>query len=138
LVLRGQEVAVPHLSAGVREVLAQDDVRRQIGIQRAEAVAEPGSEAGHGDSSGAGVHGEDGLEVLEDVGVERPNDAEVVGDLAEVGEKLADLEAAFAVLLERERRREEGLVGAFAEALATDRLAVVRFQAWLIVEGIDM
>ena len=70
LVDRRQEAAVPDLRAGVRHVLAEHHVRRQRGVERAQAIAEPGTQARHRHGGRAGVHGEDGLKMLDDVGVQ--------------------------------------------------------------------
>ena len=104
---RRQEAAVPDLRPGVRQVLAEHDVRRQIRVERSQPMADPGSQAGQRHRRRPGVHGQHRLEVLDDVGVHRPDHAELVGHRAEAGKQLADQEARLAVALEPERRSQE-------------------------------
>ena len=138
--LAGQEAAVPHLRAGVGQVLGQDHVGRQVGVERAEPVAEPGAEARQRHGGRAGVHGEGCLEMLDDVGVQRADHAQLVGHLAQPHEEIADGQPGSARGLELEAGPQQGqgfgLVGPQAEG--RDRLAVAPPQLELGIEGVDM
>jgi hypothetical protein len=59
----------------------QDDEGRQVGVDRAEAVADPGAEAGTAADLVAGLHVGDGGLVVDGLGVHRPDDAQVVDAL---------------------------------------------------------
>jgi len=64
--------------------------------------------------------------VIRDVRVHRADDADVVGVLRGVGEQLADFQAALAILLELERRRERGPGSALGAEAASQ--AIQRFE----------
>ncbi len=117
LKVAGQDAAGP-LAGGDGLHLAalagghEDDEAGQVVGFRAESVEDPGAHAGAAGDDGAGVHEGVGGIVVDLLGPHGADDADVVGDAADVGEERADLLSGFAEFL-------EGMLGAEAgEALA--------------------
>ena len=135
---RRQERAIPNLRAGVRQMLGEHDIRRQIRILRPESVADPRSQARKRNRGAAGVHGEDGLEVFDDVGVQRPDHAEIVGEFAEAREQLADHQARLPSRRELERRAQQRLIRRPSEIDRRHHLARISQEPRLVVKRIDM
>ncbi len=138
-----QEVRRPHLAARVGRVRGQDQERRQIAVERAQPVADPGTDARPGKVERAGVHAQGGVVMVGVVAVHRADDADVVHAAGDVGKQLADLGAALAVRLEAPLRfLEEQLLVAGPVArfrmIQGHLLAVVGMQAGFGVEGIDV
>src|SRR5580698_7673456 len=80
----GKKVAVPDLRAAIRRVLAQNDIRRKIRVERSQAEAEPCPDAGQRDRRRARMHRQHRLKMLDDVGVQAPHDTESVRHAAEM------------------------------------------------------
>ena len=88
-----------HLSAFARGH-QHHEAGQVIGV-RAQAVEHPGAHAGASRDDGAGIHQGVGGVVIDLLGPHGADDADVVGDAADVGEQRADLLAGFAEFLER-------------------------------------
>ncbi len=138
LVHRRQKVAVEHLRAGIRQVLGQHDVRRQVGIKRTQRVADPGADARQWHGRRTGVHGQRGLKVFDDVGVHRANDAQIVGHPPQLREELAHFDPRRAVTDELERRGHQLGVWVAAQLVRGQFLALIAGQPRLGVERIDV
>ncbi len=105
-----------------------------------EPVGDPRPHAGALQAAVAAVHQHERRLMVGHVGVHRADDAHVVDvPLGRAGEELADLDAALAVLLERERRAQ-GRAGLAlgAEGRPGKRLAVVLRQQRLGIKGVDL
>ena len=133
-----KKIAVPHLRAAIGGMLAEDDIRRQIGVERAQAEAEPGPDAGQGDRGRTGVHRQHRLKMLDDVGVQAADHAQFVGHARQMRKQLADRQARLAVTREAERRRHQGEVVDAPQMDGRDAFAVVDRQAGLRIERVDM
>ena len=73
------------------------------------------------------------------VGNHRANDAKVVRVLANVPEELTDIDAAFSILFESERRTEGRAGWPFSNQIWRGQLlAVVLGQQWFRIKGVDM
>ena len=107
LVDAGQKAVAPQLRADDRLTGTEDDVTGQVLVLGAEAVGQPRAEARPRRLRLAGVHHQERRLVVGRVGVHRADDANVVDDLADVREQLADLDAAVALFAEGERRRQQ-------------------------------
>ena len=92
----------------VRRLGHQDDERRQVLVERAQAVGDPGAQAGPAGDLVAGLHEGDGRLVVDGVGVHAADEAHVVDHLGRVRQQLADPHAALAVLGELVLRRRDG------------------------------
>ena len=76
---RRQEAAVPDLSPGVGKMLAEHDVGGQVGVERAQTMADPRAQAGHRHGGRARVHRQHSLKMFHDVGMERADHAKFIG-----------------------------------------------------------
>ncbi len=85
-----------------------DHERRQVLVERAEAVGRPRAEAGPAGDLIAGLHHGDGRLVVDGVGVHGADEAHVVHHLGRRGQQLRHPHAALAVLRELELRRGDG------------------------------
>ncbi len=112
---------------------------RQVLIVAAEAVAEPGPEAGADLSSVAAVHEQKRKLVTGGIGVGGANNGDVVNALGNVREEVADLNPALAILAELERRRQSGAGFSFGGQIAAGKFfAGVLGEHRLGIEGIDV
>ena len=111
-------------------MLGQHHVGRKIRVVRAQRKAEPGAQAGHGHGGRAGVHGQRGLKMLDDVGVQRPQHAQLVGDVRQIGKELAQHQTRLPAGAELKRRAEQ-------EA-AAKLTAMIRRELGLGIEGVDV
>lgn len=151
LVLRGQEAAPPEprverlvALAGPRQ---QHDECRQVGVVRPEPVREPGPDRGTAGLLRSRLHERHGGVVIDRLGVHRLDEAQLVGDRADVRQQFADGRAALAVARHREVRsgkRELLLVRRHAgQALPhpdgrRQVLAVHRPQQRLVIEQVEL
>ena len=118
---------------------AHRDERRQVLVFAAEAVAEPGAEAGANLAGVAAVHQEQRRFVAGDVGVHRADHGDVVDRLGGATEDVADLDAALAVLVEFERRGEGGAGLALGrECAAGQQLAGIFVEHRFGIERVDV
>ena len=85
-----QEVAVPDLGARIRHMFAKYHVRWQCRIEGAKAVTQPGPYSRKWHRGRTCVHGENRLEVLDDIGMKRANDAQIIGKRTQVREQIAN------------------------------------------------
>ena len=140
LIDRGQEAGAPERWAdGGGNLRAENDEAGEIFVVGAEAVGEPGAHGGTAGDVGSGVHHDERGLVVGDFGVDGADDADVVDALADVGEELADFDAALAVALELEGRLHEGAgLALVAEVAAGHGLAVVLGEHGLGVEAVDV
>jgi hypothetical protein len=76
--------------------------------------------------------------VLDDVGAEGADDAQLVGHLAQVREQLADLQPRPPAAAEAERRAQQRQPSGAAQVHAGHGAAVVARQARLRVEGVEV
>ena len=76
-------------------------------IARAEPIAQPGAQGGQRHRGRAGVHRQHRLEMLDDVGVQAADHAQIVGQSGKVRKELADPEARRAALAKPERRAQQ-------------------------------
>ena len=76
--------------------------------------------------------------MVRDVGVHRANHAQIVGVFGDAGKQLANLDAALAVLLERERRAKGRAGLALGREVQRNGLAVVLGELGLRVERVDL
>src|SRR5438552_15930503 len=138
--MRWQKIAVPHLGAGVRQVLRQHDERRQVRIKCSKPITEPRTDAGQRDGGRTGVHRQRGLKMLDDIRVERADDAQIVGAAAEIYKQLTDPEAGFPSALEFERRTKTRQRTRFisSETESRDRFAMQVAQLFLRIERVQM
>ncbi len=88
------------LEGGQAAGVGEHHVGGQVVRLAAEAVGEPGAEGGPAGGDAPGVHGVEALGVVADAGGHGADEGDVVHDLGEVREQLADLHAALAMLLE--------------------------------------
>ena len=140
LVHGGQERAVPkgraHRGGHFR---AEHHETGKVAVAGAEAVGQPRAERGTPHLGVSGVHHGHRRLVIRDVGVKRANHAHVVDALAEMREQLTDLDAALAVLFERERRlHERAGLALRGHRTAGERLPVVLREHGLGIERIDL
>ncbi len=137
---RRQEAAVPDLRTPVRQVLAEHDVRGQVLVECPQAVADPGPHAGQRHCGRAGVHCQNRLKMLDDIGMQRPDHAQLVGHATQVRKELADHQARLSAWLKLKRRAQERPVAGFVgpEPERGNRLAAVAVQPGLVVERVDM
>ena len=146
----GQKAAVP-LPRGDRLRLAelaqrrQHDEARQVVAVAAQAVREPRAHRRPAGDRRAGVHERVGRIVIDGLGVQRADDAHLVGHLAELGKDGGDLLARLAAPLERVLRRQAGelLALQLRDRLALGerlghRLAVHLGQLRLVVERLQV
>ena len=150
LVATGQKSAAPETGVeGLATFVLGDenDEGREVFVVTAEPVVQPRADAGTPGNLGTGLEKGDGGVVIDRLGVERFHDAEVIDHLGGVRQDAADPGAAFAVLLELERRtrqRQAGLISRHAgQALALANrigqlLAVLLIEQRLVVKGIEM
>ena len=138
--VRGQKVAVPNLRAGVRQVFSQHDERREIRVERAQPVTEPRTDARQWNRRGTGVHRQRCLEMLDDVGVQRADHTEFVGDGLEIGKQFADHQTGFARARELEWRTEQRERFGFvrAQAKSGDRLAMLGAKPGFGIERVQV
>src|SRR5579862_7142563 len=122
-----------------RHVWAQDDIAGKILVVGAESVRQPRSERWTAGLRVTGVHHEHRGLVVRNVGVDRANEADVVGAFADVRKELADFDAALSVLLECERRLQERAGLSLSRHFAAgQRLAVVFLEHRLVIEAVDL
>jgi len=153
LVRGGEEAAAPEAGEdGLAGVLAgalrnQRDEGGKVGVDRAEAVADPSADAGVTGQLVTRVHEGDGGVVVDGLGVEALHDAELVGDALVVRQEVADpgaTRAAAAAGAERGHDRVCGLVaGHPSEPLGAldgsrDLLPRVAVQGGLVVKQVDV
>ena len=132
LMIRRQEIGVPDLEPVIWVLGGQDDERRQIGVERAQSVADPRAQAGHRDRDRAGEHAERRRRVAGRIAVDRVQEAKLVDDRAHVVEQLADHLAALAP-------RPELVWRAQHLFLALEHgLVVVLLELRLVVERVDL
>ena len=87
----------------------------------------------------AGVHHQHRRFVVGDVGVDRSDEADVVGHLANVWKQLADVHPRLAVFLERKRRPHQGSGLALGrDRAARERLAVILVEHRLRIEAVNL
>lgn len=84
------------------------------------------------------MHGEGGLEMFDDIGVQRSDDTDVVCDGLELREKLADPKAGLLTLGKLEGRAEQGEFFHTAEAWGVDDFSVVGDEAGFGIKGVEM
>ena len=140
LVDTGEEAGLPvfavldRITAG-----AHGDEAGEVLIFRAESVGDPGAEAGSALDGVTAVHEHEGWLVIRDVGLHGADDGEVVGAAGDVGENVADLEAALAVRREFEGRGKGRACLAFgAEVGGGQGLAGKTGEGGLGVKGVHM
>jgi hypothetical protein len=105
-----RKVAVgPELFAadGVAGGIAEDDVRRETLVFRAEGVADPGAHDGAAGEDFAGEEHVERFEVVVVLGVHATDEGEVVDDAGGVGEHLGDVHAGLPVFFEGEGAGKE-------------------------------
>ena len=135
---RQEAIAPQRRSDGGRHVGTEHDVAGQVLVLGAQPVSQPGTHGRAARLIGAGVHHQAGRLVIRDIGVDRADPADVVGDFAEVRPEFADVHAALPVLLELERRLHQFAGAAFGlDGAAGQRLAVVLLEHRLGIEAID-
>ncbi len=138
LVFGGEEAAAEERTAA-GAAGAEGDESGEVLILRAEAVGEPGAEAGAGGEDGAGVDEAAGGGVGGVERVHRADDADVVDDGAHLGKKLAEFDAGLAVFGELEGTGEEAAGLALgAEVGGARALAGELFEGGLVVEHVDL
>ena len=114
VVAAGEKACAPHareegLRGGFRGPLwREDDEGGEIVVLAAEAVGEPGTEAGFAGELAAGHEERAGGVVVDGVGVDGADDGEVIDELGGPREEFADPGAVLAVLGEFENRRRDG------------------------------
>ena len=96
----GEEGGAPVIHAAVGEGGADGDEAGEVFVFGAEAVEDPGAHAGADLGVAAGVEFEEGAAVGGVAAVHGADDAQFIGALGDVGEEVADGEAALAVLAE--------------------------------------
>ena len=140
LVGTGKEGALPVVRTGDGHAAGdQDDEAGEVGIFGAEAVGDPGADAGPGHDAGTAVEKAEGVFVNGGVGVHRAHHAEVirVGG-GQAVEQLADLEAGLAVAAEGEGGAEGGAGGPLRGVVDGEPAAVVAGQLRLGVKGVHL
>ena len=122
--------------------VAHDDVGGQILRLAAERVGRPGTHGGIAGGDAAGLHGEHGLQVIVHARLHRADQADVVGDRAELREEFTEFEAALAVageLPERTQHLGRGLRDVVVfEIVSGEFLAVPLREHRLVVEEIHL
>ena len=99
---------------------------RQVRVERAQAVAEPDAEARHRHGGRAGVHRQHGLEVLDDVGVQRRGSRRARRPSSpRCGNSSLTIRPDSAARREPERRAQQRLLARAAQVAAATDLAVV-------------
>ena len=119
-------------------MLAEDDVRRQVRVERSQAKAEPRPDAGQRDRGRARVHRQHRLKMLDDVGVQAPHDAQLVGHRPQMRKQLAHRQARFAVLREAEGQGISGSTSVPRRWIGRNALAVVDRELGLGIERVDV
>ena len=107
----GQKVRAPHLLAGIRQPGRDDHERRQVGVVRAEPVADPRANARALEGIRPAVQTDGGAKVIVVDVLHRSDQADVIHHAADLREKIAHLRAALAVFFETPIGR---LIKAFA------------------------
>ena len=145
LVDAGEEAGGPEGGAGATGGAGEhDDVGGEVAVFTAEAVGDPGPHGGAAALAEAAVEEHLGGGVIDLVGVEGFDDAEVVGDGGEVGQQFGHPGAALAVLFEFEGGALEGGFGADeGEAFAFEEfggagLAAAFDELGFVVEEIEL
>ena len=106
--MRAQKAAAPHgRAAGGSAAAGEDDVGRQVVRFAAQAIRQPASHHGQAQFAAAALHRECGRVVIELIGVQRANQADVVGTRGDVRQQIGKLHAALAVALEFSRAGPE-------------------------------
>ncbi len=140
LIDAGQETAAPvfgfldRVAAG-----AHGDEAGEVLVFGAQAVGDPGADAGAGHLGVAAVHQHERRLVIRHLRLHRANDAQIVRVPRRLLKQAADLQAAVPVSLEFKRRRHRRPRFALGfQILHRQRLAVVAREHRLGVEGIDV
>ena len=133
-----QKVAVPHLRSAVRRVLAQHDVRRQVRVERSQPKAQPGPDAGQGHGGRAGVHRQHRLKVLDDVGVQASQHAELVGHALPSGETARTSASPIRHAAKSGTANPSGAARRFRANGSPRRSCPRRLQAGLRIERVDV
>ena len=135
-----QKAAVPGgLTGTVAALVTDGNEGGQVLVFRAQAVSQPGPDAGPvGLNRPCGHHQQSG-HVLRKVGMHGVDDAEIVDALSHVGKELADPAAGLAMALELEGRLHQALGLALGlDVHGRGALAVVFLQQRLVVEGVHV
>src|SRR4029077_12420780 len=98
------EAGAPVGSAADRTAarIGHDDAARQAVVQRAQAVAQPGPQARLADLDAAGIELDAAGRMGRGVGVQRANDAQIIGMSSQVWKERAYFKAGLAVTAKRE------------------------------------
>src|SRR5690348_4232773 len=90
-----------------RHVGTKDDKPGKVLIFRSETVRQPRTQTRPASLAEPGIHHEHGWLMVRDIGVHRPNEADIIRALADLREQFADIHSALAVFLEREWRAHQ-------------------------------
>ena len=138
--INGRQISVgPVLGAVDKTVIGQDHEGRQILVLGAQAIDHPGTQGGAARHGAAQVHEQAAGGVVVAVGVERPNHRHFVDPLAQVREKLGDLDAALSPFAEPEGTADIEEFGAFGLVRsAAGNRSVVPGEIRFGVEGVHV
>ena len=128
----------PRAAATIAGRLAQDDVLRQVFVERAQSVGNPRADRGMGTLADvpAGVELELGAVVVVR-GPERADDRDVVGTRADMPPPVADLEPALAVFLEAGVQTHQDLAAAVRRVARNDVFQPLRVEDVLVRRRVD-
>src|SRR5262249_14046842 len=132
LIFARQETGTPVILTPVAERRLNGDETGQVLIFRAETVEHPGTHTRALELKDAGVKLEEGGTVVHAVADHRPDHAEVIHALADMGKEVAHGNAALAVLFEGPGRFHEAADAVLSEgqtAFEGNRLSVVALEA---------
>jgi len=139
----GEIGAAEVLQAAVgNPIVVEDDIAREIVVLFPQAVGDPGAEARGGADDPAGVEEEILLAVEREFADHRADDAQLVGDLGDAGEEIADPQPTFPLPAKLPRAAEPDPVGVRLRPLRDVRVADLRpfvgFEHRFGIEEIDM
>ena len=117
---------MPVVGTGDGHALGDEhDEAGEVLVFGAEAVGDPGADAGAGHNAGAAIHEAETVFVNRRIRIHRADHAEIVSVFGrERTEEFADLKAGLAVARETKRRAEGGAGGALGGEMDGEALAV--------------
>ena len=136
-----QEITGPDLPPGIRALGCNHHEGRQVAVLGAQAIADPGSDAGAGEGERSGVDAQGGLVMIGVVGGHRPDHAQVIHTPGHVGKETAHFGAAPAMSGEiplRPLGKHGEVALAPLELINGHRLARIGEQPRLGIPRIDM
>jgi hypothetical protein len=135
----GEEAAGEVLHAAGRHIgIAEEDVAGEVLVNKAEAIGDPGAEAGITADVAASMEEDITASMEGELGMHGADDGEGIDVLGSVREEFADRGAALAVALKLPQTAEPFAFGAGDVAVEFSGLAVELVEFWLRVEALHV